>query len=471
MSTGTVEAKGGPSPWRSGMRGFTIVWAGQLVSLLGTAMTTFALVIWAWQETGSATALALVAFFGFLPNALMMPFAGALVDRHSRKLMMVVSDSVAGCTTIVMLLLYTMGRLELWHVYGLLFVSSAFQSFQFPAYSAAITMMVKKGNYARASGMLSTAQSASTVFAPIAAGILLAFIGIGGIMTIDVATFLFAITMVLIVRIPQPPESEEGRRARKSLLKDATFGFGYIRDRRPLLSLLSVFFAFNLMIVFGFVVLQPMVLAKTGDDERILGLVMTLGGVGGVIGGVAMSVWGGPRRRVNGILLGMLVVAAGLFILGLGREVVVWSVGMFAASITIPIANACSQAIWQAKVPPDLQGRVFATRALIATVGIPVSQLIAGPLADWVFEPAMDHATGPLAALVGSGPGAGMSLMLVIAAVLGMLVCAFGYSSRNVREVEDLIPDHEVDADDDERTGEDGDARASDDETRDRNEN
>jgi len=427
------------------MRGFTVVWVGQVVSLLGTAMTSFALMIWAWQETGTATALALVAFFAFLPTVIMMPFAGALVDRYDRRLMMIVSDSVAGCMTLVMLALNLWGLLRLWNVYALLVVSGAFQAFQFPSYSAAITMMVRKEDYGRASGMLSTAHDSSQVFAPIAAGMLIGIIGVSGIMAIDVGTFLFAITMVMLVSVPRPPQSEEGRAARKSLLKDATFGFHYIRERRPLLGLLSVFFAFNLMIVFGFIVMQPMILAETGDDERILGLVMTMGGVGGVAGGVAMSVWGGPRRRVNGILLSMLAVAlGGLFVLGLGRELVVWAVGMFVAAFCIPIANGSSQAIWQSKVPPDVQGRVFSTRALIAFTGIPLSQLVAGPLADVAFEPAMRHATGPLATLVGSGPGAGMSLMLVISAFLGAAVVAIGYTSRNVRDVEDLIPDHEA---------------------------
>ena len=428
------------------MRGFTVVWVGQVVSLLGTAMTSFALMIWAWQQTGTATALALVAFFAFLPTVIMMPFAGALVDRYDRKRMMIVSDSVAGCMTLIMLALNLLGALRLWNVYALLVVSGAFQAFQFPSYSAAITMMVRKEDYGRASGMLSTAHDSSQVFAPIAAGMLIGLIGIGGIMAIDVATFLFAISMVMLVSVPSPPQSEEGRAARKSLLRDATFGFRYIRDRPPLLGLLSVFLAFNLMIVFGFIVMQPMILAETGDDERILGLVMTMGGVGGVAGGVAMSVWGGPKRRVNGILLSMLAVAlGGLFVLGLGRELVVWSVGMFVAAFVIPIANGSSQAIWQTKVPPDIQGRVFSTRALIAFLGIPLSQLMAGPLADLAFEPAMRDATGPLATLVGSGPGAGMSLMLVISALLGTAVVALGYSSKNVRNVEDLIPDNVTD--------------------------
>jgi len=428
------------------MVGFTIVWFGQLVSLLGTGMTQFGLMIWAWKETGSATALALVFFFGFLPSVLMMPFAGAMVDRYSRKLMMIVSDLTAGLTTVAMLALYSTGALHLWHVYVLILISGAFQAFQFPAYSAAITMMVKKEHYARASGMLSTARDFSGVFAPIVAGVLLGVIGLSGIMVIDIVTFVFAISAVLAVHVPRPPPSEEGAKGRRSFISDAFYGFRYIYARKPLLGLQLVFLAFNLVVTFGFVVDQPMILARTGDSAPKLGTVLSVGGIGGVAGGVVMSVWGGPKRKVNGILGGMLALSVGGIVLfGLGREVVVWSVGLFIGAFIVPIANGSSQAIWQSKVPPDLQGRVFATRALIASIGTPIAMLLAGPAADLVFEPALRGGGVPVAsALVGSGPGAGMSLMLVIAGIMGAIVSVAGYAVRSIREAESLIPDHEV---------------------------
>lgn len=442
----------------TGMVGFTIVWFGQLVSLLGTGMTQFGLMIWAWKETGSATALALVFFFGFMPNVLMMPFAGAMVDRYSRKAMMIVSDLAAGLATAGMLLLYSLGALHIWHVYILIFVSGAFQAFQFPAYSAAITMMVKKEHYARASAMLSTARDFSGVFAPIVAGVLLGFIGLSGIMVIDIVTFVFAISAILAVHVPQPPPSEEGKKGRRSFMSDAFYGFRYIYERKPLLGLQLVFLTFNLVVTFGFVVDQPMVLARTGDSAPTLGTVLSMGGIGGVAGGVVMTLWGGPKRKVDGIIGGMLALSVGGIVLfGLGREVVVWSVGLFIGAFIVPIANGCSQAIWQAKVPPDLQGRVFATRALIASVGTPIAMLLAGPIADLVAEPALTGGGVPVAsALVGSGPGAGMSLMLVIAGVLGAIVAVAGYSVRSVREAESLIPDHSVAAGKAGREGEEG---------------
>ena len=155
----------------TGTLAFTIIWIGQVISLLGTAMTGFALTIWAWQITGQATALALVGFFAFAPALLVTPFAGALVDRWNRKFVMMISDLAAIVSTIVVLLLFWTGNSQIWHLYVTGAFSGAFGAFQFPAYSAAVTTMVSKEQYGRASGMLSTAQFASNIFAPIMAAI------------------------------------------------------------------------------------------------------------------------------------------------------------------------------------------------------------------------------------------------------------------------------------------------------------
>lgn len=203
----------------TGMFGFTIVWFGQLVSLLGSGMTTFAISIWAWQETGQATALALAGFFGFGPTILLSPFAGAIVDRYNRKLVMMLSDLAAGLSTVALLILFNSGQLEIWHIYVANAFAGAFAAFQFPAYSAAVTTMMDKKNYARATGMLSLAQSASGIFAPILAGALLGFIGIGGIMAFDIITFLVAIAALTVVYIPEPETTADGLRGRGVSLK------------------------------------------------------------------------------------------------------------------------------------------------------------------------------------------------------------------------------------------------------------
>ncbi len=431
----------------TGMKGFSVVWAGQLVSLLGTSMTSFALTIWAWQETGQATALALVGFFSFGPAVLLSPVAGALVDRWNRKLVMMLSDLAAGLASIVTLALYLSGALEVWHLYALGAWTGAFSAFQWPAYSAAISTMLPKVQYTRASGMMSLAESASNVAAPALAGFLLSVIGIGGILVIDIVSFTLAVGGLLLVLIPQPKRSQEGDEGRGSLVQESVYGFRYIWTRRPLLHLQLVFFAVNLTGTFTLTLLAPMVLASTGNDELILGSVQSALGVGGVAGGLLLSTWGGPTRRIHGVLLGMMGSSLlGSLLMGLAGGVTLWLISGFFIIFFIPIINGSNQAIWQAKVAPDVQGKVFAARRLIAQITAPVAMLAAGPLADYVFEPALmpGGALAPLfGSLVGTGPGAGMSLMFVLAGLLGVLIGLGGYLAPSVRNAEDRLPDHD----------------------------
>lgn len=427
------------------MWAFTIIWIGQMISLLGSAMTAFALTLWAWLITGEATALALVAFFSFVPTLLVSPFAGALVDRWNRKFVMMLSDLAAVLSTVVVLLLFSAGNLQIWHLYVTGAFAGAFGAFQFPAYSAAVTTMVSKEQYGRASGMLSTAQFASSIFAPVLAAILLGVIGIAGILTIDVLTFLVAIGALLLPHIPQPKVSEEGRRGRGSLWKESFYGFRYILDRPSLLGLLLIFFGVNLVATFAFTVLSPMVLARTGNDQMALGIVQSAIGVGGVAGSIVLSIWGGPRRKIHGVLIGLTLAMLGILLVGFGRDAYTWASAAFFAMFFIPIIQGSSQAIWQVKVAPDVQGRVFASRAFIATMSRPVALLAVGPLVDQIFEPAMMPGGGlapKLGWLVGTGPGAGMSLMFIIAGALGMIVGLIGYAFRNVRDVEGILPDY-----------------------------
>lgn len=429
----------------TGMKAFTVVWFGQVISLLGSAMTQFALTIWAWQITGSATALALVGFFSFGPTVLISPIAGALVDRWNRKLVMMLSDLAAGLSTVAILLLYLGGHLQVWHLYVAGAFSGIFQAFQWPAYSAAISVMIPKTQYARAQGMMSVADSGSGILAPLMAGFLIAVIGIEGIMLIDVATFVFAIGALLIVFIPQPPTTEEGLKGRSSLLQEAGYGFRYILQRPSLLGMQLVFFAGNLMASLGFTLLAPMILARSGNSAAMLGSVESAGAIGGVVGGVLLSVWGGPKRRVHGVLLGHAIAGLGQMALGLGFPY--WYVGIVLGSLVIPVINGSNQAIWQAKVAPDVQGRVFSVRRLIAQITAPVSMLIAGPLADRVFEPALMPG-GKLASafgwLVGTGPGSGMSLIVLGSGLLVVLVGLLPYGIYVVRNVETMLPDHDA---------------------------
>jgi DHA3 family macrolide efflux protein-like MFS transporter len=433
----------------TGMAGFTIVWIGQVISLLGTQMTWFALTLWASgiAEEAKATVLGSVWITSFGPTVLLSPVAGALVDRWNRKLVMMLSDLGSGLMTSIVLLLYATGNLQIWHLYLTGAISGAFQAFQFPAYSAAVTTMLPKAQYARASGMMSLAEGAAGIFGPMIGSILLGPIGAAGIMALDVVTFVIAIVALLVVGIPQPETTEAGRAGRGSLLRESLYGFRYILGRPSLLGLQLVFLATNLTATFGLIMLAPMVLIRTGEDPVTLASVQSAMGVGGLVGGLLLSTWGGPKRRVHGVLLGMALSGLlGQVVLGLGGSLAIWAIGAFFTSFFIPIINGSNQAIWQAKVAPDVQGRVFATRRLIAQISILLG-LLAGPVADYIFEPAMRPGgglTNIFGGIVGTAPGAGMAVMLITTGVLGALVGFLGYVFPVVRNAEDILPDHDA---------------------------
>ena len=434
----------------SGMFGFSIVWLGQLVSMSGSGMTRFALTIWVYEETGQATALALVAIFSFAPAIFFSPIAGAIVDRVSRKRVMIASDLAAGLSTVALLVLFSTGHLEIWHLWATGFFASAFESFQFPAYSAAITTMVKKKHYTRANAMLGMVHSASTIIAPALGAGLLHIIGIGGIMIIDIATFVFAIGMLLLVVIPNPTETAAGRASRGTLFQESIFGFRYIFSNRSLLGLLLIFFTTNLTFGLTMILLAPMILDRTVNNEVILGTTMVMFGVGGVVGGLVVAAWGGFKRRIHGVLLGLVLLSVfGQIVIGVGQSFPVWAVGAFLAMFFMPLVNGSSQAIWQAKVSPDIQGKVFATRRLIAQISSPVAMILGGRLADAVFEPAM--ASGGRFAqffrpLVGAGDGSGMALIFVFSGIVGVIAALIGYLVPVIRDVETLLPDYDAPA-------------------------
>ncbi len=431
----------------TGMFGFTIVWIGQIISVLASAMSQFGLTIFMFKETGSATALGLMHVFFITPFLIISPIAGVMVDRYNRKMMMMVSDLGAGLATIMILILQSLGILEFWHLYFTSIVYGLGMAFQWPAYSAAITTLVPKEQYGRANGMMSLIEAGPGVIAPLLAGALLPIIGLMGILVFDVVTFILAIGALMIVHIPQPPRTEEGAKGSGGILKEAAYGFKYIFARPSLLGLQMIFFVGNLFAGIGFTLLAPMVLSRTGNDSLVLGSVQTAGAIGGLIGGIAMSAWGGFKRRVHGVLAGWMVSGIGMAIVGLAGGFPIWVTGIIIAALVGPLVNASNQAIWQAKVAPDVQGRVFSARRLIAWLTNPISPIIAGTLADFVLEPQMRMATSPLAqtfgSLVGTGPGAGMGLIIFFCGFGGLLAGLAGYFIPAIHNAEALLPDHD----------------------------
>jgi len=430
----------------TGMFGFTLVWLGQIISVLATNMTAFAFTIWVFEETGSATALGLMQVFFITPLLILTPLAGVLVDRHNRKMMMMVSDLTAGLATILILTLQAFGTLEVWHLYAAAILQGLGNAFQWPAYSATISTMIPKEKLGRANGMMSLIDMGPGILAPMLAGALLPMIGLTGILSLDVVTFVLAALVLLFVHIPQPMRTAEGAQAQGNLLKEAAFGFRYIFARPSLLGLQLVFFFGNLCFGIAMTVLAPMVLLRTGNDSVSLGLVQSAGAIGGVVGGVLMSAWGGFKRRVHGVLAGWIVSSFFFSLVGLGTSLPLWIAAMALSSALAPVINASNQAIWQSKVAPDVQGRVFSARMLIAWMTNPISPLIAGTLADYVLEPAMRTSSGLSSTfgwLVPPGAGAGMGLLIFFSCLGGILAGLVGYLIHPIREAEDLLPDHD----------------------------
>ncbi len=429
----------------AGMAAFTIVWLGQMVSVLATNMTAFAQSIWVFQETGSATSLALVQVCFIVPFLILSPVAGVMVDRYNRKLMMMVSDAVAILPTVGLLILSATGRLEVWHFY----VAAAFQgignTFQWPAYSAAITTMVPKAQLGRANGMMSLLEAGPGVLAPILASVLLPLVALTGILAIDVLTFFFAILALVIVFIPQPEKTAAGQEAAGGFWKEAAYGFRYIFSRPSLLGLQLVFFFGNLFAGIANTLVTPMILARTANNAISLATVESAGAIAAVVGGVIMSAWGGFKRRVHGVLAGWALSSLGLIVVGAGQALPAWVVGAAYTALWIALINGSNQAIWQSKVAPDVQGRVFSARRLIAWFSNPISPLIAGTMADFVLEPAMQSG-GPLAqafgGMFGTGPGAGMGLLIAACGLLASMVGVTGYFIAAIRNAETILPDY-----------------------------
>jgi MFS family permease len=370
-----------------------------------------------------------------------------MVDRYNRKLMMMVSDLGAVLATGAILILSAMGHLQIWHMYITSVIYGLSNSFQWPAYMAAISTMVPKEQYGRANGLMSLIDSGPSVFSPILAGALLPVIGLTGILTLDVVTFFLAIGALLVVHVPQPELTEEGQAGKGNLLEEAVYGFKYIFARRSLLSLLLVILGLNLVGGFSQSLFSPMILLRTNNNSTSLGAVSSAYAIGGVVGGLIVSAWGGFKKRIRGMLIGWSLYALfGLILFGVGRSLYVWIPVAVLASMTFPLTQSASNAIWQAKVAPDIQGRVFSARRLIAWLVDPIMPVVTGLMADYVTEPAMKSQAGLgnlFGWLVGNTPGSGMSLQFVFSGAAYLLVVAVAWFLPLVRNVETSLPDHD----------------------------
>lgn len=426
----------GTASWRS----FLTIWLGQSVSLLGSRLTGFALSVWVFQRTGSVTLFGTAVVLLTLPGVLAAPAAGALVDRWSRRRAMVVSNAGAALTTLAAALLLLGGHLEVWHLCLILAANSIFDSLQQPAYLAAVTLLVPRESFGRTSGLMQLSLAGARVLAPALAGFLIAAIGLPAVLLVDFATFLVALATVLPLRLPELPAAGPGDRG--PFHQEIREGWRYIRERPALLQLAALFAGGSFLLSMLEVLMLPLIL--TLASVAAAGAVSSAVGLGMLCGSLAMSAWGGPPRRVHGILLFSLLQGLALMLAGWRADLTLVTAAFFLFAVSMPVVNGCNQVLWQSKTPPELQGRVFAFRRLSAQLVAPVGMLLAGPLADRVCEPllapggALEESLGQWLG-TGQGRGIGMLLVLLGLATLAMVLAA-AFSTR-LQHIEDEVPD------------------------------
>ncbi|ATB48691.1 MFS transporter [Corallococcus macrosporus] len=418
------------------------IWLGQVLSLLGSGLTSFALGVWTYKTTGDVTQYALVMLAATLPGILLGPVAGALVDRWNRRWVMVLSDTAAGLSSLALALLLFNGLLQPWHAYVTTAVVSTASAFQQPAFAVLVSTVVPQQHLGRANGLVQVGLAFSQLVAPLLSATLLEVIELKGILLIDATTLVLGTLPLLLARISREHLVSSSGEAHPSLLESVRAGGAYLRASPGLLALIGFLAVSNFLTGTVEVLVTPLVLSFA--DVRTLGALTTAGGVGMLGGSVLISAWGGPKRLVHGVLGFQFTCGLALVCVGLATAVPVLAGVAFAFFFGLPIINGASQALLQRIVPLALRGRVFAFTGTITGAMLPLAYSISGPLADHVFEPAM--ASGGslvplLGPLLGEGPGRGIALMFVIAGALSLLLTLLSTLYRPLRELEAPLPD------------------------------
>ncbi|MDF5714709.1 MAG: MFS transporter [Rhizonema sp. NSF051] len=424
------------------MRIFILIWFGQLISLIGSGLTSFALGVWGYQKTGSATQFALISLFTTLPRVVISPLAGVLVDRFNRRWIMIISDFGTGLSIVAIALLLAIGRLEIWQIYLVATVSNSFSAFHLPAYTASITQLVPPQYLNRASGMIQLTLAVAQLISPVLGSLLLITIKLQGVILLDFVTFFFALITLLLVKFPNTKTTVVEKFSKTSLLYEMSYALSYITTKPGLFGLLIFFAATNFLFGALNVLTTPLVLSFA--SLATLGKILSIGGIGMVTGSLVMSTWGRKLRGMYGVFGFMLLGGLCILVAGLRPSVPLFSVAAVLFFFGLPIIEGSIQVIFQKKVPPYVQGRVFALNGAIAQASMSLAYVIAGPLTDKVFEPLMTS-NSPLTAcigrIIGVGRGRGIGLLFIVMGALTMLGTVVAYQYPRLRRVENELPD------------------------------
>lgn len=419
---------------------YIVLWLSQSISGLGSSMTGFALVLWAYGQSQSAMSVSLMSFCNYVPYILLSLFVGDFIDKHRKKTIMLVSDSIAAVGSLAVLVLLYTGQLSIWQIYVVNVIVGATNAFQQPASSVATGRLVPKDKISNVSGMNSFSQNLITVFNPMLAAFFFALGGLPLILLIDLASFTLAFCVLLFyIRIPEQIEE----RKHSSPFEGIARGFGFLKEEKGILYIMLTMALINFFSRLTYEnILSPMILARSGNSSITLGTVNAFMGIGGIVGGVIVSVKKESRRKATAIYISAaLSFLFGDLMMAIGKNAFWWSVASIAASLPIPFIMANQNAILYRKIPTEMQGRVFAVRNAIQFSTIPVGIILGGYLADYVFEPFMREGSGlagTLGKIVGNGAGSGMAAMFLCTGVCGFAISMASCFNREIKKLNRL---------------------------------
>ncbi len=439
--------------WRS----FLWIWGGQVISILGSNLSGFALGVWLYQTTGSASNFALVALCTVLPQLLVSPLAGGLVDRYPRRWMMVLGDSGAALCTLLMAALFFSGHIQPWMIFATTALSAACGALQTPAYVALVAGVMRDEQLGRANGLLSLGQGLADILAPAIAGALVAAIGVPGVLLVDLASFGVAVSVLALVRVPERRLEVAARRAEGpshahshsdpapggaagAWLANLRAGWAAVRAQPGLAGLLRFQMIFSfLWSLFG-VLVAPMVLGFS--DAQGLGVALSVAGGGMLAGSLVMSAWGGPRRRLLGLLGFELTSAAGFVGMGLRPSLALVAGAACLAHFALAFVQGLNQSIWQSRVEAGVLGRALALRQVAVKAATLLAYVIAGGLADRVLEPLLRPGgalAGSLGIWIGVGPGRGIAALCVLIGLVKAATVLAVYFSPGARAIDGQV--------------------------------
>jgi DHA3 family macrolide efflux protein-like MFS transporter len=366
---------------------FFTVWTGQAFSLFGSQLVQFALIWWLTQKSGSATILAIATLVGMLPQIVLGPFAGAIVDRWDRRAIMIIADSSIALFTLLLAYLFATQRVQIWHVYTIMAARALGGAFHFPAMSASTPLMVPEEHLTRISGMNQTLQGLMALVAPPAGAFLLGILPTQGVLFIDIGTAALAILPLLFINIPQPVKHADAmQKEKQSLLKDLQEALAYIRSWPGLVTILLMALFLNFLLV-PIGSLMPILVTKYfGKGAIEFGVMQSASGFGIIAGGLALSAWGGFKRKITTSLTGIIGIGIGTLLIGFAPSnlFLIAVIGTVISGAMIPMANGPLGALLQSVIRRDMQGRVMALVNSAATAIAPLGLLIAGPISDLI---------------------------------------------------------------------------------------